>query len=122
MFNRLFYVLLCSLFEYEESETGLQNSGLQEVKPLTASEVKSAKPEERDYTMHDGFGLLRHVSKAGGKSWRFVTCTHSPESVKLTSSVTIQNSLYLKPESPEINLRRLLARGIDPAAYRRENR
>ncbi|HBQ8858178.1 TPA: integrase arm-type DNA-binding domain-containing protein, partial [Klebsiella variicola subsp. variicola] len=40
-------------------------------KPLTHTEVKNAKPQKKDYSLYDGFGLLLYVSAAGGKSWRF---------------------------------------------------
>ena len=40
-------------------------------KPLTHTEVKNAKAQEKDYSLYDGFGLLLYVSAAGGKSWRF---------------------------------------------------
>lgn len=92
------------------------------VKPLTASEVKSAKPQARDYSMHDGFGLLLYVSKAGGKSWRF---RYSHPLTRKRQTYTVGKypdfTLLEARESRDV-LRRLLARGIDPAEYRREKR
>ena len=40
------------------------------VKPLNNTQVSSAKPADRPYTLTDGGGLYLHVSTAGSKSWR----------------------------------------------------
>ncbi|MDF0546016.1 Arm DNA-binding domain-containing protein [Sphingobium sp. H39-3-25] len=39
--------------------------------PLTVTEVKNAKPRGSDYKLADSQGLFLHVTKAGGKIWRF---------------------------------------------------
>ncbi|WP_277894373.1 integrase arm-type DNA-binding domain-containing protein [Escherichia coli] len=41
------------------------------VRPLTSVEVKSAKAQGKDFSLHDGFGLLLYITSRGGKSWRF---------------------------------------------------
>ncbi len=38
-------------------------------KPLTNTEVKQAKPRDKDYTLLDGEGLQLRVKTSGTKSW-----------------------------------------------------
>ncbi len=39
--------------------------------PLTATQIKQAKPKEKDYKLSDGGGgLYLQVTKAGGKYWK----------------------------------------------------
>ena len=40
-------------------------------KPLTATEIKTVKPKEKDFKLFDGGGLYLLVKKTGGKLWRF---------------------------------------------------
>ena len=40
------------------------------VKPLTAMQVKNAKPKDKPYKLFDGGGLYLLVSPAGGKHWK----------------------------------------------------
>ncbi|WMY72742.1 tyrosine-type recombinase/integrase [Buttiauxella selenatireducens] len=92
------------------------------IKPLTASEVKNARPREKDYSLHDGFGLLLYVSKAGGKSWRY----RYPHPVtKRRQTYTIGRFPYFTlTEAREVReeLRRMLSRGVDPSEHRNEKR
>lgn len=41
------------------------------VKPLSPTEIKNAKPKEKEYTPSDGEGLLLLILPSGSKSWRF---------------------------------------------------
>jgi hypothetical protein len=38
--------------------------------PLTATEVKSTKPKDKDFKLFDGGGLYLLVTKSGGKHWK----------------------------------------------------
>jgi len=38
--------------------------------PLTATDVKNAKPKEKDYKLTDERGMYLLVTRAGGKLWR----------------------------------------------------
>ena len=38
---------------------------------LSATEVKNAKPKEKEYSLHDGMGLELCVKPNGAKLWRF---------------------------------------------------
>ncbi len=40
------------------------------IKPLTALQVKNAKPQNKPYKLYDGGGLFLLVTPAGGKLWR----------------------------------------------------
>lgn len=40
------------------------------IKPLTAAQVKNAKPKDKPYKLYDGGGLFLLVTPAGGKLWR----------------------------------------------------
>lgn len=40
------------------------------IKPLTAVQVKNAKPQDKPYKLYDGRGLFLLVTPAGGKLWR----------------------------------------------------
>ncbi|MCE3116178.1 tyrosine-type recombinase/integrase [Enterobacter sp. ASE] len=92
------------------------------VKPLTASEVKSAKARSKDYSMYDGFGLLLYVSKAGGKSWRF-RYAHPVTGKRQTYTIGRYPDFSLVEAREERDrLRRLLARDIDPISFRAERR
>ncbi|WP_198419082.1 integrase arm-type DNA-binding domain-containing protein [Motilimonas pumila] len=39
-------------------------------KPLTATEVKNAKPKEKEYRLSDGQGLQLRVLPSGSKQWQ----------------------------------------------------
>lgn len=41
------------------------------IKPLSESEVRDAKYEDKIYRLFDGGGLYLHITPAGGKWWRF---------------------------------------------------
>ncbi|EGK6862581.1 tyrosine-type recombinase/integrase [Salmonella enterica subsp. enterica serovar Glostrup] len=92
------------------------------VKPLTASEVKSARPQEKDYALYDGFGLLLHVSKAGGKSWRFRYVQPFTRKRQTYTIGRYPDFTLVEAREERDNLRRLLARDIDPLSYRAEKR
>jgi len=38
--------------------------------PLTAKEIQSAKPKEKEYKLFDGGGLYLAITPKGGKWWR----------------------------------------------------
>lgn len=38
--------------------------------PLTAKEIQSAKPKDKEYKLFDGGGLYLAVTPKGGKWWR----------------------------------------------------
>ncbi|MGP6445679.1 tyrosine-type recombinase/integrase [Rahnella aceris] len=92
------------------------------VKPLTATEVKGLKPREKDYAVYDGFGLLLHISRRGGKVWRF---RYSHPVTKKRQTYTIGRlPEFTLPEARDLRdeLRRMLARGIDPISDKKNRK
>jgi integrase len=90
------------------------------VAPLTAQQVKLAKPQEKDYKLFDGGGLFLLVKKTGGKLWRLKYRMGSKEKLL---------SLGGFPEVSLVQARQLreahkadIAAGIDPAKVRKESK
>ncbi|WP_075808538.1 tyrosine-type recombinase/integrase [Raoultella ornithinolytica] len=91
-------------------------------KPLTHTEVKNAKPQKKDYSLYDGFGLLLYVSSAGGKSWRF-RYSHPLTGKRQTLTIGRYPEFSLAEAREERDkARRLVARGVDPVEVRREEK
>ncbi len=89
------------------------------IKPLSSTEVKNAKVTGRDYSLHDGFGLLLYVSKAGGKAWRF-RYQHPDTKKRQTLTIGSYPEFTLAEAREERDkAKRLLARGIDPNEEKR---
>ncbi len=40
-------------------------------RPFTNNEILKAKPQEKDFTLHDGDGLFLLIKTSGKKLWRF---------------------------------------------------
>lgn len=90
--------------------------------PLTATEVKSAKPKEKAYKLFDGQGLFLFVDKTGGKLWR----------LKYKSPVTDKEKTYSMGRFPDISLlqarekrqelRSMITQGIDPMLEKQEEK
>lgn len=84
------------------------------IKPLSPTEIKNAKPKEKEYTLSDGDGLLLLILPSGSKSWRF----------NYTRPITSKRTKISLGSYPEISLadarakreeyRALIAKGIDP--------
>lgn len=100
------------------------------VKPLTATQIKSAKPSEKIVKLPDDGGLALWVLPSGGKSWRMTyTRPHDKKQDTLTLGLYPQFSLADAREWRD-EIRAKLARGENPklvsndisAAYRFENR
>ena len=60
-------------------------------KPLTSTEVKTAKPKEKDYKLFDGGGLFLLVAKTGGKRWRLKYRFNNKEKIK--EKIWLQTSI-----------------------------
>lgn len=87
---------------------------------LNATQIKNAKPQDKDYKLMDGKGLFLIVKKSGSKLWRF----------RYKKPITGKESDLGIGSYPEINLaqaraireeyRGLLADGIDPQTHRKQ--
>lgn len=84
------------------------------IKPLTDSQVKQAKPQDKPYKLADGGRLYLYVSKLGAKSWRMdyirpISKKRATITLGLYPDVTLSQARIQRKE-----IRALLAQGIDP--------
>jgi integrase len=88
------------------------------IKPLTDSQVKQAKAQDKAYKMADGGRLYLYVSKLGAKSWRM---DYIRPIIKKRATLTL--GLYPDVSLSQARLQRteiraLLADGIDPQQHK----
>jgi integrase len=86
--------------------------------PLTATQIKQAKPQEKEYNLNDGNGLALRIKPNGSKLWLFNY--YRPISKKRANlSIGKYPDLSLaKARAKTVEARELLAEGIDPKADR----
>lgn len=88
------------------------------VKPLSAMEVKEAKPKDREYTLPDGDGLLLRIRPTGSKTWLFnysIPLTKKRTNLKIGSFPEIS---LAQARAKREEFRALLAQGVDPQEER----
>lgn len=88
--------------------------------PLTDTQIKAAKPRDKDYSLFDGGGMYLLVKSNSSKIWRF----------KYTRPYTQKGALISFGSYPEISLqqarkqrdeaRELIKQGIDPQEHKAE--
>lgn len=90
--------------------------------PLTDTEIKNAKPRDKEYNLADGNGLSLRVKPTGTKAWIFNY--YHPFTKKRTNlglgnypEVTLAHARQRRDEA-----RKLLAQDIDPQEHRELNR
>ncbi|XOB61550.1 tyrosine-type recombinase/integrase [Campylobacterota bacterium DY0563] len=89
-------------------------------KPLTATEINSAKPREKDYKLFDGGGLFLLISKTGGKRWRLKYRFNDKEKL---ISLGIYPEISLKEaRNKRTEYKSLIAKNIDPSEKRKEKK
>ncbi|WP_392552938.1 integrase domain-containing protein [Orbus wheelerorum] len=86
--------------------------------PLSDTKIKTAKPQEKEYTLQDGRGLYLLIKPIGTKIWRF----------NYYRPVSKKRALISFGSYPEVSLadarikrdsaRELLAKGTDPQDYK----
>ncbi|MFW0928371.1 integrase [Providencia sp. VP23HZSY-1] len=89
-------------------------------KPLTDTEIKAAKPQDKDYQLYDGDGLTLLIKSSGSKLWQFryyrpYTKQRTKQSFGAYPTVTLSDARKLRAES-----RSLLAKDIDPQEYQKD--
>lgn len=89
-------------------------------KPLTNTEVKQAKPKEKEFNLNDGEGLALRIKPNGSKLWVFIY--YRPYTRKRTSlgfgtypTITLAEARNKRKSALE-----LLAQDIDPKEHRDE--
>lgn len=90
-------------------------------KPLTDTQVKTAKPKEKTYTLADGGGMYLEVSPSGSRIWRMAYRQADGKSNRLTFGAYPEVSLSEAREKRSI-ARKQRASGLDPALVRKDER
>lgn len=88
--------------------------------PLTDTEIRKAKPSEKDYKLFDGGGLFLLVSKSGGKLWRLKYLIDGKE--KLISIGSYPEKSLSDARADRERIKSDIAKGIDPSAERKETK
>ncbi|MYN25936.1 tyrosine-type recombinase/integrase [Duganella levis] len=87
------------------------------IAPLTETQVRNAKPREKNYKLFDGGGLFLDVATTGSRIWRLKFRQKNRKENTLTFGHYPEISL-LEAREKRLEARRLMARGVDPAEYR----
>ncbi len=85
--------------------------------PLTATAIRKAKPREKPRKLYDSRGLYLEIAPRGTKAWRFKYRFAGKEK-RISMGIFPEVSLKLARERRD-EARKLLARDIDPSAYRK---
>ena len=89
-------------------------------RPLTNNEILKAKPQEKDFTLHDGNGLFMLVKTSGRKLWRFRyqrPNSSSRTNLSLGSYPALTLAVARQMRDQYLSL---LAQGIDPQKQQEE--
>ena len=89
-------------------------------RPLTNNEILKAKPQEKDFTLHDGDGLFLLVKTSGKKLWRFRyqrPNSSSRTNLSLGSYPALTLAVARQMRDQYLSL---LAQGIDPQKQQEE--
>ncbi|MFW2724592.1 integrase arm-type DNA-binding domain-containing protein, partial [Acinetobacter baumannii] len=84
--------------------------------PLSDSKCTGAKPQEKDYSLYDGHGLILFIRKSGSKVWRFKYKRANGKDGLMTLGNFPALSLKAARDKRR-ELETLLANGIDPIEY-----
>lgn len=89
-------------------------------RPLTNNEIFKAKPQEKDFTLHDGDGLFMLVKTSGKKLWRFRyqrPNSSSRTNLSLGSYPALTLAVARQMRDQYLSM---LAQGIDPQKQQEE--
>ena len=84
--------------------------------PLSDSKCTGAKPQEKDYSLYDGHGLILFIRKSGSKVWRFKYKRASGKDGLMTLGNFPALSLKSARDKRR-ELEELIANGIDPIEH-----
>ena len=85
--------------------------------PLTDTAIRKAKPTEKPRKLYDRRGLYLEIAPRGTKAWRF-KYRFADREKRISMGIYPEISLKLARERRD-EARKLLAREIDPSAYRK---
>ncbi|PXW19687.1 integrase domain-containing protein [Pantoea sp. JKS000250] len=89
-------------------------------RPLTNNEILKAKPQEKDFTLHDGDGLFLLIKTSGKKLWRFryqrpASSSRTNLSLGAYPALTLAVARQMRDQYLS-----MLAQGIDPQKQQEE--
>ena len=87
-------------------------------KPLTNTEVKQAKPKDKQYKLTDGGGLLLRVKSNGFKTWVFDYYKPHTKSRTSIGFGTYPEVSLAEARKKRVAARELLAKSIDPKEHK----
>jgi integrase len=91
-------------------------------KPLTDSQISSAKPRSTTYTLSDGGGLMLRVRSSGTKDWIFrYKLPFETKRVDMSFGIYPEVKLVAARKSREV-ARELLASDIDPRSHKEQTK
>lgn len=85
--------------------------------PLTDLKILKSKPRSANYSLFDGHGLFILITPSGGKLWRYKYTYEGKSRLLALGSypeISLQSARALREDA-----RQLLAKGIDPSAFRK---
>ncbi|AUH01250.1 DUF4102 domain-containing protein [Prodigiosinella confusarubida] len=82
--------------------------------PLSNTEIKAAKPAEKEYTLQDGDGLYLLVKPSGSKIWRFNYYRPDTKKRALTSFGSFPAVSLAEARQRRESAKALISKGIDP--------
>ena len=89
-------------------------------KPLTDTEIKKAKPKEKEYPLSDGNGLILRVKPNGSKIWLF-NYYHPVTQKRTNAGLGMYPQIQLAAaRAKREEYRALLAQGIDPQEHKKK--
>jgi len=90
------------------------------ITPLTATQIKQAKPKDKDYKLSDGGGLYLLVTKRNTKLWRLKYKFDDKE--KLLALGAYPDITLLRARELREDNKQLIANGINPNELKKEKR
>ncbi len=87
------------------------------IAPLSEIQVRTAKPQEKEYKLMDGFGLFLLVTPTNGKLWRFDYRFGVKRKTMAFGAYT--NLSLAEARQRREEARKLLANGIDPGEMKK---
>lgn len=88
--------------------------------PLSDTKIKTAKPQEKEYTSQDGKGLYLLIKPIGTKIWRFNYYRPVSKKRALISFGSYPDVSLHDARTKRDEARQLLAKGIDPQQYKKD--
>lgn len=89
-------------------------------KPLTSTEIKTAKSLEKDYKLFDGGGLFLLVASTGGKRWRLKYRFNNKEKILALGtypSISLKDARELRDK-----YKSMIAKNIDPNEEKKQQK